>query len=65
MKRTIYFKNMPTIVGTASIAGPKESEGSIANFIETKLDDDMFGEDSFEKAESKMLFNAIKNAIDN
>lgn len=65
MKRTIYFKNKPTIVGAASIAGPKESEGSIANFIETKLDDDMFGEDSFEKAESKMLFNAIKNAINN
>ena len=65
MKRTIYFKNKPTIVGAASIAGPKESEGSIANFIETKLDDDMFGEDTFEKAESKMLFNAIKNAINN
>ncbi len=65
MKRTIYFKNKPTIVGAASIAGPKESEGSIANFIEAKLDDDMFGEDSFEKAESKMLFNAIKNAINN
>ena len=63
MKRTIYFKNKPVIIGAGSIAGPKESEGSIAKFIETKLSDDMYGEDSFEKAESKMLFNAIKTAI--
>ncbi|MBE7083690.1 MAG: stage V sporulation protein AD [Clostridiales bacterium] len=63
MKRTIYFKNKPIIVGAGSIAGPKESEGSIAKFIETKMQDDTFGEDSFEKAESKMLFNAIKTAI--
>ncbi len=65
MKRTIYFKNKPVIIGAGSIGGPKESEGSIAKFIETKLDDDMFGEDSYEKAESKMLFNAIKTSIIN
>lgn len=63
MKRTMYFKNKPVIIGAGSIGGPKESEGSIAKFIETKLDDDMFGEESFEKAESKMLFNAIKTAM--
>lgn len=64
MKRTIYFKNKPTIVGTGTIAGPKESSGSIAKYIKNKLDDDMYGEESYEKAESKMLFNAIKSAID-
>ncbi len=64
MKRTIYFKNKPTIVGTGTIAGPKESSGSIAKYIKNKLDDDMYGEESYEKAESKMLFNAIKTAID-
>ena len=65
MKRTIYFKNNPVIIGASSIAGPKESEGSIGKFIETTLDDDMYGEDTFEKAESKMLFTAIKKATDN
>ncbi len=63
MKRTIYFKNKPTIIGASTIAGPKESEGSIGKFIETKLTDDMYGEDSYEKAESKLLFSAIKGAI--
>ena len=36
MKRTIYFKNKPCIIATSSIAGPKESQGSIAKYIETK-----------------------------
>ena len=65
MKRTIYFKNRPVIIGNSAIAGPKESEGSIGKFIETTLNDDMYGEQTFERAESKMLFTAIKKAIDN
>ena len=63
MKRTIYFKNHPKIIATSTIAGPKESNGSISNYFEVKLDDDMFGEDTFEKAETKMLYTVIKNAI--
>lgn len=65
MKRTIFFKNKPKIIGTSSIAGPKESNGSLKEFIETKLSDDMYGEKTFEKAESRMLFTAIKNSIIN
>ena len=62
---TLFFKNKPKIIASSSIAGPKESEGSINNYIETKLEDDMFAEDSYEKAESKMLFTVIKNCIKN
>lgn len=65
MIETIYFKNNPKIIATSSICGPKESEGSINNYIETKLDDDMFAEESYEKAETKMLFTVIKNCIKN
>ncbi len=65
MKRTIYFKNKPKIISTSSVAGPKECSGSIGKFFETKLDDDMFGEKTFEKAETKMLFTAISGAIKN
>lgn len=63
MKRTIFLKNQPKIIGSSSICGPKESQGFIAKYVKTKLKDDMYGEDSFEKAESRMLFTAIKNAI--
>ncbi len=62
--QTIFFKNKPVITSTSSIGGPKESEGSIGKFIEIKLNDDMFGEDTFEKAESKLLFTVVKNVIE-
>lgn len=65
MKRTIYFKNKPTIVGVSTVGGPKECAGSLRDCIDTKLEDDMYGEETFERAESKMLFTAIKNSIIN
>ena len=63
--KTIFFKNCPKIISTSTIAGPKESEGPIGEYIETKLKSDTFNEKSFEKAESKILYTAIKNSIKN
>ena len=63
MSRTIYFNNKPNIIGVSTVAGPKESMGCIADSYEVKLSNDMFDEDTFEKAESKMLYTAIKNSI--
>ena len=62
---TIFFKNKPIIIGVSSVAGPKESNGCIGKYIETKLKSDMFGENTFEKAETKMLYTALKNSIRN
>lgn len=63
--RSIFFKNKPRIVSVSSIAGPKESQGCLGKYIETRLDDDMFMESSFEKAETKILYTAIENSIKN
>lgn len=65
MQRTIFFKNKPFIRGVASVAGPKESEGSLSDYLDIKLNDDKFGEETFEKAECKMLSTAIEGAIKN
>lgn len=62
---TLFFKNKPIIIGTSSICGPKERDGCIGKYIDVKLDTDTFGEKSFEKAESKMLYTAIINCIKN
>lgn len=61
--RTFNFKNKPSIITTSAVAGPKESCGSIKDYIDVKLKDDMFGESTFEKAECKMLYTAINNVI--
>ena len=55
MTRTIFFKNQPRIIGTSSVAGPKECAGSIKEYIQTKLENDDYGEKSFEKAEKGIL----------
>ena len=61
--RTIFFKNKPIITTTASVAGPKESGGSLKDYIGVKLKDDMCGEKTFEKAECKILYTAIEQAV--
>jgi len=60
---TVFFKNKPRIAGTFSVAGPKEGKSLFGINIHRILDDDKFGEDTFEKAECKMLTFAIENAI--
>ena len=63
LKTTIYFKSKPAILATATIAGKKEGEGHLGKYIGKIIDDDLFGEKTFEKAECKMLSFAVENAI--
>jgi len=65
MGQTIYFKNKPRIIAVSSIAGAKECEGIVGRYVETALEDDMFGESTYEKAECKMLSHVIDGAITN
>lgn len=61
---TIFFKNNPKIVSFAAVCGSKEKEGVIGEFADIALDDDMFGESTYEKAECKMLTNSISLAME-
>ncbi len=63
--QTIFFENKPRIIGTGTIAGPKECAGVVGKYVDRALDDDMFGETTYEKAECKMLSFAIGKAIEN
>jgi stage V sporulation protein AD len=61
--QTVRFTNPPSIISTASIVGPKEGEGPLREYFDVILKDDLFGEDSFEKAETKMSKEAVKLAL--
>ncbi len=63
--QTIFFKNQPRIVATGTIAGPKECQGVVGRLVDKALNDDTFGESTYEKAECKMLSYAISQAIKN
>ena len=64
-KQTVIFNNSPTIIGSYSIGGPLESKGPLKDYLSHKLKDDKLNEDSFEKAERKLLEHVIFGAIDN
>ena len=61
--RTISFVNRPSINGFYSVVGKKEGEGPMSDWFDQILDDAHFGEKSWEKAESKMLFTAVNGAL--
>lgn len=62
--QTIEFKNKPVIIGSYSIVGPKEEKGNFGPYFNYAVKDDCFGEESYERAEKKMLESAIVGAIE-
>ena len=61
--QTVLFENPPMIVATGTVAGKKESEGPIGNFFDLVTDDALFGEKTWEKAESKFVKTAVNTAL--
>ncbi len=61
--QTIKLKNRPKIIGSYSIVGPKEGAGNFGDYFDYVMKNDFFGEDTFEKAERKMLESAITGVI--
>lgn len=62
-KQTIQFENPPTLLSTYSIVGEKEGEGPLKDYFDIILEDDLWGEDTWEKGESKIQKETIKSAI--
>lgn len=62
-KQTLRLSSPPSMISNTSIVGPKEGQGPLAKYFDRVLKDDYYGEDSWEKAESKMLKDAVIDAI--
>jgi len=63
--QTIRFKKPPSIIGTATIVGPKEGQGRFKNYYDLILKNNIYQEKSWEKAETKILKETIEMAIKN
>ncbi|MEQ8201627.1 MAG: stage V sporulation protein AD [Syntrophomonadaceae bacterium] len=61
--QTLMFADPPCLISWASIVGPKEGEGPWSGDFDQILPDYLWGEASWEKAESKMLREAAKLAL--
>lgn len=61
--QSLIFKNPPFITSWASLVGPKEGEGPWGPHFDKVFDDYLLEEKSWEKAETKMLREAVKMAL--
>lgn len=62
-KQSIEFETPPYLISTASVAGKKEGEGPLGKFFDQVEQDDLFGANSWEEAESNMVKRAVSLAI--
>lgn len=62
-QQTIAFTNPPVIIAAASIAGPKEGSGPLASFYDKIVGEEYYGENTWEKAERRMLGEVMRKAI--
>ncbi len=63
-RQSWQFDTKPVIVSTAAVGGSFEGKGPLAADFDVIYDDIWLGQDSFEKAEQKLLENACHIAMD-
>ncbi len=61
---TIDLLNRPTIVQSAAVGGKKEGEGPLGSYFDIINEDSLFGEDTWEKAESTMQKTVVNKALE-
>ncbi|GAA0068874.1 stage V sporulation protein AD [Clostridium sardiniense] len=61
--QTVKLEHPPRIISAFSIVGPKEGEGPLKEYFDEVLSDETCGKETYEKAESEMMYTAITQAI--
>ncbi|NLB62141.1 MAG: stage V sporulation protein AD [Clostridiales bacterium] len=61
-KQSVVFPSKPKILASAAIVGDLEGNGPIGKHFDFILEDDTWGEDSWEKAERKMYEQSVRLA---
>ncbi len=62
-RNTVVLSNRPAIVAGAALAGKKEGEGPLGQLFDAVVPDDLFGEESWEKAEQHFFFTAASTCL--
>ncbi len=60
---TVVFSARPRVLGHAAVGGKKESEGPLAADFDKRFSDDTLGEETWEKAESRLVTEAFSAAL--
>lgn len=62
-QQTVWFQNQPVIIAAATIAGQKEGQGPLSKSFDKVVGSDYYGEQTWEKAERRMLSEVMQNAV--
>lgn len=61
--QSVRFDKPVYIKSVSSVAGTKENEGPLKDYFDIKVNDNLYGEDSWEKAEAKFARRAMEEAV--
>ena len=62
-ERIIHLSNAPCILSCGTVVGKKEAEGPLGKYFDIRNRSDLFGQESFEQAESEMQRMALNLAL--
>ncbi len=62
--RTLLYPSLPRLVSSGSVVSENEGAGPLGDCFDMVLEDDLWGEDSYEKAERRMFEAAVRIALD-
>ena len=62
--QTVKLQTPPSIIATSTTVGPKEGKGPLREYFDVVLQDELWGENTWEKAESKILRETIRRVIE-
>ena len=63
-KQSVQFQNPPVIISSACVAGPWEAQGPLGKTFDKVFYDPYCGEDTWEKAEQRMLLTAVQKSLE-
>lgn len=63
-KETVAFTTPPVLLGTATIAGPKEGKGPLGSYFHEVKSDLMMGKSSWEQAEVYLFEQSVQHLLD-
>ena len=61
--QTIKFSNPPSIIAGAAIVGPKEGQGPLGKSFDIVIEEEAWGEKTWEKAETKLVKEAFGKVV--
>ena len=63
-QHTVVLESRPKVVSGASVVGKKEGEGPLGDRFDQVVTDDLFGEESWEKAEARFHYTAVSHCLE-